>query len=132
MAKEAGIRAFGLANLARLWTQAPQGGLLGLSADPMFVEKVRDIVDYSESASKSHRALCDEKSQTQALERSQLILPLRPGLPERQTHDYVRHGTLSLFAAYDAATGRVFGRVIGDLVTRNSWPSGTYRRGVPR
>jgi hypothetical protein len=52
----------------------------------------------------------DEKSQTQALERSQPILPLRPGLPERQTHDYVRHGTLSLFAAYDAATGRVLGR----------------------
>ena len=55
--------------------------------------------------------LCvDEKSQTQALERSQPILPLRPGLPERQTHDYVRHGTLSLFAAYDVATGRVLGR----------------------
>jgi hypothetical protein len=55
--------------------------------------------------------LCvDEKGQTQALERSQPILPLRPGLPERQTHDYVRHGNLSLFAAYDAATGRVLGR----------------------
>jgi hypothetical protein len=49
----------------------------------------------------------DEKSQTQALERSQPILPLRHGLSERQTRDYVRHGTLSLFAAHDAATGRV-------------------------
>ena len=50
------------------------------------------------------------RARPQALERSQPILPLRPGLPERQTHDHVRHGTLSLFAAYDAATGRVLGR----------------------
>jgi transposase len=50
----------------------------------------------------------DEKSQIQALERSQPLLPLRPGLPERQTHDYFRHGTVSLFAALDVATGEVY------------------------
>ena len=77
----------------------------------MFVEKVRDIVGLYLNPPDKAIVLCvDEKSQTQALERSQPILPLRPGLPERQTHDYVRHGTLSLFAAYDAATGRVLGR----------------------
>jgi hypothetical protein len=76
----------------------------------MFVEKVRDIVGLYLNPPDKAIVLCvDEKSQTQALERSQPILPLRPGLPERQIHDYVRHGTLSLFAAYDAATGRVLG-----------------------
>jgi len=81
-----------------------------LSSDPMFVEKVRDIAALYLNPPDKAVVLCvDEKSQTQALERSQPILPLRPGLPERQTHDYIRHGTLSLFAAYDAATGRVLG-----------------------
>jgi transposase len=81
-----------------------------LSTDPMFVEKVRDIVGLYLNPPEKAVVLCvDEKSQTQALERSQPILPLRPGLPERQTHDYIRHGTLSLFAAYDAATGKVTG-----------------------
>lgn len=79
-----------------------------LSKDPMFVEKVRDIAGlYIDPPHKAIVLCVDEKSQTQALERSQPVLPLRLGQPERQTHDYVRHGTLSLFAAYDAATGRV-------------------------
>src|SRR5262245_53305707 len=82
-----------------------------LSADPMFVEKVRDLVGLYLNPPDKAIVLCvDEKSQTQALERSQPILPLRPGLPERQSHDYVRHGTLYLFAAYYADTGRVLGR----------------------
>jgi transposase len=81
-----------------------------LSTDPMFVEKVRDIAALYLNPPDKAVVLCvDEKSQTQALERSQPILPLRPGLAERQTHDYIRHGTLSLFAAYDTATGRVLG-----------------------
>jgi transposase len=82
-----------------------------LSKDPMFVEKVRDIVGlYLDPPQKAVVLCVDEKSQTQALERSQPVLPLRPGQPERRAHDYVRHGTLSLFAAYDAATGRVLAR----------------------
>ena len=77
----------------------------------MFVEKARDITAIHLNPPDKAVVLCvDEKSQTQALERSQPVLPLKPGLPERQTHDYVHHGTLSLFAAYDAATGRVLGK----------------------
>jgi len=82
-----------------------------LSTDPMFVEKVRDIVGLYLNPPEKAIVLCvDEKSQTQALERAQPILPLRPGLPERQTHDYIRHGTTSIFAAYDTASGKVIGR----------------------
>ena len=81
---------------------------------------MRDIVGLYLNPPDKAIVLCvDEKSQTQALERSQPILPLRPGLPERQTHDYVRHGTLSLFAAYDAATGRVWADATSATVTRN-------------
>jgi transposase len=84
-----------------------------LSSDPFFVEKVRDIVGLYLNPPEKTRAmvLCvDEKSQIQALDRSQPILPLRPGQVERRTHDYFRHGTTSLFAALDIATGKVIGR----------------------
>lgn len=84
-----------------------------LSADPFFVEKVRDIVGLYLNPPERTRAvvLCvDEKSQIQALDRSQPILPMRSGQPERRTHDYYRHGTTSLFAALDIATGKIIGR----------------------
>jgi transposase len=82
-----------------------------LSTDPFFVEKVRDIVGLYMSPPARALVLCvDEKSQCQALERSQPLLPMRPGQPERRTHDYHRHGTTSLFAALDIATGKVIGR----------------------
>lgn len=83
------------------------------STDPFFVEKVRDIVGLYLNPPEQTRAivLCvDEKSQVQALDRSQPILPMRLGQPERRTHDYYRHGTTSLFAALDIATGKVIGR----------------------
>ena len=80
-----------------------------LSTDPWFVEKVRDVVGLYVSPPQNALVLCvDEKSQIQALERSQPILPLAPGRAERQTSDYYRHGTLSLFAALDVATGTVY------------------------
>ena len=112
MAKEAGISEHSVLRIWRAFGLKPHRvDSFKLSNDPMFVEKVRDIVGLYLNPPDKAIVLCvDEKSQTQALERSQPILPLRPGLPERQTHDYVRHGTLSLFAAYDAATGRVLGR----------------------
>jgi len=112
MAKEAGISEHSVLRIWRAFGLKPHRvDSFKLSADPMFVEKVRDIVGLYLNPPDKAIVLCvDEKGQTQALERSQPILPLRPGLPERQTHDYVRHGTLSLFAAYDAATGRVLGR----------------------
>lgn len=72
------------------------------------MEKVRDVVGlYLDPPHKAVVLCLDEKSQVQALERSQPVLPLRFGQVERQTHDYVRHGTLALFAPYDAATGKV-------------------------
>ena len=81
-----------------------------LSNDPLFVEKVRDIVGLYMNPPNHAVVLCvDEKSQIQALERAQPLLPMRPGQPERRTHDYLRHGTTTLFAALDVATGEVMG-----------------------
>ena len=83
-----------------------------LSTDPYFIEKVRDIVGLYLAPPDAALVLCvDEKSQIQALDRTQPILPLRPGTPERRTHDYARHGTTSLFAALDVASGKVIGQL---------------------
>lgn len=77
-----------------------------LSKDPQFVEKVRDVVGLYVNPPDHAVVLCvDEKSQVQALNRTQPILPLAPGVPARQTHDYERHGVTSLFAALNVATG---------------------------
>ena len=82
-----------------------------LSTDPFFVEKVRDVVGLYMSPPERAIVLCvDEKSQVQALDRTQPLLPMTPGQAERQTHDYVRHGTTSLFAALNVATGEVIGK----------------------
>ncbi len=81
-----------------------------LSNDPQFVEKVRDIVGLYLHPPERALVLCtDEKAQIQALDRTQPILPLRPGIAERRTHDYRRHGITSLFAALDVASGKVIG-----------------------
>jgi len=81
-----------------------------LSHDPQFEEKVRDIVGLYLDPPDRALVLCvDEKSQIQALDRTAPILPLRPGLPERQTHDYKRHGTTTLFAAFNILNGKVIG-----------------------
>jgi transposase len=81
-----------------------------LSRDPHFEEKVRDIVGLYLNPPDRALVLCvDEKSQIQALDRTAPILPLRPGLPERQTHDYRRHGTTTLFAAFNILNGKVIG-----------------------
>ena len=83
-----------------------------LSTDPLFVDKVRDIVGLYMNPPDKALVLCvDEKSQIQALDRSQPVLPMRPGQAERRSHDYVRHGTTSLFAALDIATGNVIGEM---------------------
>lgn len=82
-----------------------------LSQDPLLVEKVRDIVGLYMSPPENAVVMCvDEKSQIQALERAQPVLPMDIGQPERRTHDYIRHGTTDLFAALDAATGKVIGK----------------------
>jgi transposase len=82
-----------------------------LSNDPYFIEKVRDVVGLYMNPPDRAIVLCvDEKSQVQALDRTQPLLPMKPGQTERRTHDYVRHGTTSLFAALNVATGEVIGR----------------------
>jgi transposase len=82
-----------------------------LSNDPFFVEKVRDIVGLYLAPPERAMVLCvDEKSQIQALDRTQPLLPMRPGQAERRSHDYKRHGTTSLFAALDVASGSVIGQ----------------------
>ncbi len=82
-----------------------------LSTDPLFVDKVQDIVGLYMAPPNRAIVLCvDEKSQIQALDREQPVLPMAPGVAERRTHTYIRHGTTSLFAALDVATGAVIGK----------------------
>lgn len=110
-------RASGLSvsSVQRIWRafglQPHRMETFKLSTDPNFVAKVRDVVGLYVSPPAHAIVLCvDEKSQIQALDRSQPMLPMRPGQVARRTHDYKRHGTTSLFAALDIATGRVIGK----------------------
>jgi transposase len=97
-------RAFGL--------QPQREETFKLSTDPLFIEKVRDIVGLYLNPPLKALVLCvDEKSQIQALDRTQPLLPLSFGVPARRTHDYERHGTTTLFAALDIATGKVIGEL---------------------
>jgi len=111
MAAEVGMSQ---TTIRRIWhafgLQPHRAESFKLSTDPFFVEKVRDIVGLYLDPPERAMVLCvDEKSQIQALNRFQPILPMMPGPPERRSHDYVRHGTTSLFAALDMATGKVIG-----------------------
>lgn len=112
MAREQGVSP---ATVQRIWQkhhlQPHRVESFKFSTDPQFVAKVRDIVGlYMNPPDKAIVLSVDEKSQIQALDRTQPILPLRPGLPERQTHDYERHGTTTLFAALDIAAGKIIGQ----------------------
>jgi transposase len=83
-----------------------------LSTDPQFIDKVRDVVGlYLNPPEKALVLAVDEKSQIQALDRWAPVLPMMPGMPERRTHDYLRHGITTLFAALDVATGTVIGSI---------------------
>jgi transposase len=112
MAKRSGMTQTAVARIWRAFGLKPHRvETFKLSADPFFVEKVRDIVGLYMSPPERAVVLCvDEKSQVQALDRTQPLLPMRPGQAERRTHDYARHGTTSLFAALDIATGKTLGR----------------------
>ena len=112
MARESGLSH---TTVRRIWAafsvQPHRSETFKLSSDPLFVDKVRDIVGLYLSPPDRALVLCvDEKSQIQALDRTQPVLPMLPGMPERRTHDYKRHGTTSLFAALDVATGFVIGK----------------------
>ena len=113
LAEETGLSHM---TIARIWKafglQPHRQEAFKLSNDPLFVDKVRDIVGLYLDPPEHAVVLCvDEKSQVQALDRTQPMLPMRPGQAERRTWDYVRHGTTNLFAALDVRSGRVIGSV---------------------
>jgi transposase len=102
----------GDATIARAWreygVQPWRAETFKFSTDPELVAKVTDVVGLYLAPPENAVVLCvDEKSQIQALDRTAPMLPMQPGLPERRTHDYVRHGTATLFAALEIATGKV-------------------------
>ena len=111
-------KATGLSRMtvSRIWhafgLQPHRSETFKLSPDPQLIEKVRDIVGLYMNPPEHAVVFCvDEKSQIQALDRTQPLLPMRPGQAERRTHDYKRHGTTSLFAALDLKTSRVIGQL---------------------
>ena len=112
MARECGMS---FATVSRIWRafglKPHRSETFQLSKDPLFLGKVRDIVGLYLHPPERAVVLCvDEKSQIQAPDRTQPVLPLRPGVPRQQTHDYKRNGTTSLFAALNTATGEVIGK----------------------
>ena len=109
LAKTAGLSRSSIGRIWRAFGLRPhRSESFKLSTDPLLIEKVRDIVGLYLNPPDRAMVLCvDEKPQIQALDRSQPILPLRPGQIERRTHDYVRHGTTSLFAALDVKSGKI-------------------------
>ena len=112
MAKASGLSTSSVQRIWRAFGLQPHRlETFKLSSDPDFVAKVRDVVGLYVAPPERAIVLCvDEKSQIQALDRSQPLLPMRPGQPARMSHDYKRHGVTSLFAALDIATGRVIGK----------------------
>jgi transposase len=125
MAKASGVSASSVQRIWRAFSLQPhRTETFKLSTDPQFVEKVRDIVGlYLDPPDKALVICVDEKSQIQALDRTQPLLPMRPGQIERRTHDYERHGTTTLFAgliaAVTAPTDVKAGTVIGQCMPRH-------------
>jgi transposase len=113
MARACGL---GRSTIGRIWNafglQPHRSETFKLSKDPLLIDKVRDIVGLYLNPPEHAVVLCvDEKSQIQALDRTQPLLPMMPGQVERRTHDYRRHGTTSLFAALNVKTGGVLGQL---------------------
>ena len=120
MAKKLGLSHM---TVARIWSafglQPHRSEKFKLSPDPLLVDKVRDIVGLYLDPPSNALVLCvDEKTQIQALDRTQPLLPMQPGQAERRTHDYRRHGTISLFAALNAATGTVITNTYGSWINQ--------------
>ena len=109
MADRLGISFASVARIWRKWGIQPHRiETFKFSTDPQLETKLRDVVGlYLDPPAGAVVVSVDEKSQIQALDRTQPILPLRQGIPEQQTHDYIRHGTTSLFAALEVATGKI-------------------------
>jgi transposase len=113
MAKRSGLSKSTIGRIWRDFELKPhRASTFKLSSDPLLVEKVVDVVGLYHHPPERAVVLCvDEKSQIQALDRSQPVLPMMPGMPERRTHDYARHGITSLFAAFNVADGTVIGEL---------------------
>ncbi|GLV82460.1 hypothetical protein Slala03_21490 [Streptomyces lavendulae subsp. lavendulae] len=111
MAAATGMSQSAISRIWRAFALAPhRSQTFKLSTDPLFIDKVRDVVGLYLDPPEKALVLCvDEKSQTQALDRSQPVLPMMPGVPERRSHDYIRAGTTTLFSALEVATGKVIG-----------------------
>jgi transposase len=109
MARRCGLTQSAVSRIWRAFALQPHRvDTFKLSKDPLFIEKVRDIVGLYLNPPDKALVLCvDEKSQIQALDRTQPLLPMRPGQPERRTHDYARHGTTTLFAALNTKSGKI-------------------------
>lgn len=112
MASRSGMSQSAISRIWRAFSLKPHlSETFKISSDPFFIEKTKDIVGLYMSPPEKAVVYCvDEKSQIQALDRTWPLLPMRPGLVERRTPDYKRHGTTSLFAALDTATGKLVGR----------------------
>jgi transposase len=113
MAHESGLSK---STVGRIWKafglKPHQTDTFKISNDPQFIDKVRDVVGLYVDPPEKALVLCvDEKSQIQALDRTAPVLPMMPGMPERRTHDYVRHGVTTLFAALNVATGEITGSI---------------------
>jgi len=113
MAKRSGLSKSTIGRIWRKFDLKPHiQDSFKLSTDPQFVDKVVDVVGLYHNPPERAVVLCvDEKSQIQALDRSQPVLPMMPGMPERRTHDYLRHGITSLFAAFNIADGTVISQL---------------------
>lgn len=112
MARACGLNQSSVSRIWRAFALAPhRSETFKLSRDPLFIDKVRDIVGLYLAPPERALVLCvDEKSQIQALDLTAPLLPMRPGQIEQRTHDYVRYGTTTLFAALDAKTGELIGK----------------------
>jgi len=111
MAAETGLSRSTVGRIWRAFSLKPHlVDTFKLSTDPLFIDKVRDVVGLYLDPPERALVLCvDEKSQIQALDRSAPVLPMMPGMPQRRTHDYVRAGVTTLFAALDVASGQIIG-----------------------
>jgi transposase len=113
MANRCGLSRMSVHRIWRAFALQPhRSETFKLSTDPLFIEKVRDIVGLYLNPPDRALVLCvDEKTQIQALDRTQPLLPMRPGQVERRTHSYTRHGTTSLFAALDTKSGKIMSQL---------------------
>ncbi|MFD6181861.1 hypothetical protein [Streptomyces goshikiensis] len=111
MAATTGMSQSTVSRIWRAFALAPhRSQTFKLSTDPFFIDKVRDVAGlYLDPPEKALVLCADEKSQIQALDRSQPVLPMMPGVPERRSHDYIRADTTTLFAVLEVASGRVIG-----------------------